>query len=248
MAGSKQAIASLFDRLAPSYDRVGPGVFAHFGRGLVDAARVGEAHDLLDVGCGSGAVLAWATGRARQALGVDLSPGMVAVARSRGLDAEVMDVELLHLADESFDVVTAGFSLPFFTDGAAALAEIARVLRPGGLLAVSARGRPDPTWAWNRALLPDGDDPEPLATAEELVATLAPAGLAGVRVIEDRRELVFESAHEWWAWLWSHADRARLEALDAEALEAYRTATFEHLGAGEPRLMWTTLIATAVRP
>lgn len=42
---------------------------------------------------------------------------------------------------------------------------------------------------------------------------------------------------------WSHADRARLEAL-----EAYRAASFEHLAADRLRLMWTTLIATAVSP
>jgi SAM-dependent methyltransferase len=65
---------------------------------------------------------------------LDLSPGMVALARGRGLDARVGDVQELPFADGSFDTVVAAWMLYHVPDIDRALAEIARVLTKGGAL------------------------------------------------------------------------------------------------------------------
>ncbi|GAA1161544.1 arsenite methyltransferase [Streptomyces hebeiensis] len=83
-ADRKAALALLFDRSAPTYERVGVEHFDDLGRRLVARAGVTAGERVLDVGCGTGAVLvpaARAAGPEGEVIGVDLSPGMVARAR-----------------------------------------------------------------------------------------------------------------------------------------------------------------------
>ena len=65
---------------------------------------------------------------------LDISPGMVELARARGVDAKVGDVQDLPFADGTFDTVVAAWMLYHVADLDRALGEIARVLRPGGAL------------------------------------------------------------------------------------------------------------------
>ncbi|AUX44152.1 3-demethylubiquinone-9 3-methyltransferase [Sorangium cellulosum] len=105
---------------------------------LVDALeidfvrRFGEGRDVLEVGCGTGLLLARIAAFARSARGVDLSPGMLERARARGLDAVEGSATALPFADESFDVACSFKVLAHVQDVRAALAEMARVVRPGG--------------------------------------------------------------------------------------------------------------------
>jgi SAM-dependent methyltransferase len=72
---------------------------------------------------------------------VDLSPRKVELARERGVDARLADVEELPFADETFDVVVAAWMLYHVPDLERGLAEIARVLRPGGTLVAATISR-----------------------------------------------------------------------------------------------------------
>ena len=109
------------------------------GRDTVDAAfaAVAEAQPrrVLEVGCGWGEFAA----RVRDELGsvvvaTDLSPRMVELSAERGLDARVADVQKLPFEDGQFDCVVANWMLYHVPDLDRGLAEIARVLRPGGRL------------------------------------------------------------------------------------------------------------------
>jgi ubiquinone/menaquinone biosynthesis C-methylase UbiE len=94
--------------------------------------RFGRGRDVLEVGCGTGLVLRRLAAFARSARGVDLSPGMLERARGRGLDVVEASVTDLPCADASFDVVCAFKVLAHVRDVRRALAEMARVTRPGG--------------------------------------------------------------------------------------------------------------------
>lgn len=96
--------------------------------------RFAEGRDVLEVGCGTGLLLRRMASFARRARGVDLSPGMLAKARSRGLDVLEGSATRLPFPDRSFDVACAFKVLPHVRDIEVALAEMTRVVRPGGVI------------------------------------------------------------------------------------------------------------------
>ena len=94
-----------------------------------------------DVGCGQGE-LAERIGRelGAEVVGVDQSARMVELARARGVDARVGDVQALSLPNGSFDCVVAAWMLFHVPDLDLGVREIARVLRPGGRLIAATNG------------------------------------------------------------------------------------------------------------
>jgi len=106
-------------------------------------AMVGDVagKDVLDVGCGSGIHAAALSASGARVIGVDLSAGLLELARERlgdGISFHRADLALpLPFDDESFDVVLASLVLHYLRDWEAPLAELHRVLRPGGRLVAS---------------------------------------------------------------------------------------------------------------
>jgi ubiquinone/menaquinone biosynthesis C-methylase UbiE len=98
--------------------------------GLVERYAVGK--DVLEAGCGTGLLLERVAQFARSARGIDLSPGMLAKARERGLDVEVASVTELPFPDQSFDVAYSFKVLAHVEAIGQAMSEMARVVRPGG--------------------------------------------------------------------------------------------------------------------
>ncbi len=93
-----------------------------------------SGRDVLECGCGTGLILNRIKPLARRAVGVDLSPGMLEHARRRGHEVHHASVTELPFADESFDVACSFKVLAHVEQIEQALAEMARVLRPGGHL------------------------------------------------------------------------------------------------------------------
>jgi ubiquinone/menaquinone biosynthesis C-methylase UbiE len=96
--------------------------------------RYGAGRDILECGAGTGLLLERMARFARSAKGVDLSPGMLERARARGLDVRVASVTDIPFGDESFDVTCAFKVLAHVPEIGRALAEMARVTRPGGVV------------------------------------------------------------------------------------------------------------------
>ncbi len=88
---------------------------------------------VLEIGCGTGLVLEKVAPHALAAVGVDLSPGMLAHARERGLDVREGSATALPFDDASFDVVCSFKVLAHVPDIEGALREVERVLRPDGV-------------------------------------------------------------------------------------------------------------------
>lgn len=103
--------------------------------GLLDEfARLGAKGRLLDVGCASGWLLKHAAERGWETRGVELSPDAVARGRARGLDVVQGDLLAARLPAAHFDLVYMGDVLEHVPDCRAVLEEVARVLKPGGLI------------------------------------------------------------------------------------------------------------------
>jgi ubiquinone/menaquinone biosynthesis C-methylase UbiE len=117
-----------------------PSLFAHLAPQLVEAAEVTTGDHVLDVACGTGIVARTAaerTGPAGRVVGLDLNEAMLTVARRvrPDLDWRQGDATSLPFPDDSFDVVLCQSGLMFVPDPAAAVGEMARVVRPGGRVA-----------------------------------------------------------------------------------------------------------------
>jgi ubiquinone/menaquinone biosynthesis C-methylase UbiE len=116
------------------------------GRSPVESAaraiRDERPSTVLEVGCGGGQFAARVAAENPQArvVATDLSPRMVELAASRRVAAQVADVQALPFADGAFDVVAAMWMLYHVPGLDAGLAELRRVLRPGGLLVAVTNG------------------------------------------------------------------------------------------------------------
>ncbi|MBE1493800.1 SAM-dependent methyltransferase [Amycolatopsis lexingtonensis] len=127
-------MAESFGTDAERYDRARPP----YPEELVAAVRAASpGPDFLDVGCGTGIEARQLAAAGCRVLGVDPDARMAAFARSRGTDVEVATFEEWDPAGRTFDAVVAGQAW-HWVDPATGPAKAARVLRPGGLLAVFA--------------------------------------------------------------------------------------------------------------
>jgi SAM-dependent methyltransferase len=127
------------DALATSYDDFFTAVTARAIEPLLRAVRAQPHSRLLDVATGPGSLVAKAARSGMHCTGVDLSPGMIELARKSnpGVDFWVADVEHLPFADASFDAVVCNFGIGHFPYPEASVAECTRTLKAGGRIALS---------------------------------------------------------------------------------------------------------------
>ena len=227
-----------------------PALFAQWAPVVAEAAGIRPGERVLDVACGTGALTAAVAGRVGPdgaVVGLDLNPEMLEVARRKSprIDWREAPAEALPFPDATFDAVVSQFGLMFFTDRAAALGEMWRVLRPGGRLAVAVFAAVDETPGY--AALADvldrlfgkavGDGmraPFVLGDAGQLRELAAAAGIGDARVSRHLGVVDFpsiealvatERACVWTLGGMLDAEQfARLRAAARPALESFVTA------------------------
>ncbi len=111
---------------------------------ILDATQVSAGTRLLDIACGPGRLIARAAQRSASTTGLDVSQAMLHRARSAAPTAQFRhgDAQRLPFPDDEFDVVTASFAILHLSDPERAVAECARVLVPGGRIAVTVWDQP----------------------------------------------------------------------------------------------------------
>ncbi|MDR2726697.1 MAG: metalloregulator ArsR/SmtB family transcription factor [Deltaproteobacteria bacterium] len=139
-----------FNAIAEDWDTLSREVLGVFDLPGAVAEAVPEGCAVaVDLGCGTGMVLERLRGRAAQVIGVDGSSRMLELARRRfsidaqGISLRIGELDHLPLRDDEGDFVCITMVLHHLSDPAAALREIRRVIRPGGLLLVTDFDRHD---------------------------------------------------------------------------------------------------------
>jgi demethylmenaquinone methyltransferase/2-methoxy-6-polyprenyl-1,4-benzoquinol methylase len=135
-------VAAMFDDVAAGYDRTNAilsmGTSALWRLATVRALGIIPGDRILDIAAGTGTSSAAIARAGARVTALDFSAGMVAVGRERHPDIEFVegDATVLPFDDASFDAVTVSFGLRNVNDPHAALAEMRRVLVPGGRLVI----------------------------------------------------------------------------------------------------------------
>jgi demethylmenaquinone methyltransferase/2-methoxy-6-polyprenyl-1,4-benzoquinol methylase len=159
-AAEKAAVVrAMFDRIAPRYDVLNRlfslGLDQYWRRRMVYTVAVCMQDTVVDLACGTGDVSALASERGARVVGVDFAANMLAGARTKGVKAEFVQAEAsrLPLPTAWATVVVSGFALRNFVSIPLILAEVARVLAPGGRLALLEVDTPNnPLLRWGYGL------------------------------------------------------------------------------------------------
>ena len=181
---------------------------------------------ILDVGCGLGELgERFATELGAQVQAIDTSPRMVELARARGLDAQIADVEALPFPDGSFDCVFAGWVLYHVSNLERGIAECRRVLARGGTLVAASVSNDNLAEVWE---LLGGRSRSPLSfTRENGEALLAPH-FSRVERADVDGTIVFPDTESLRNFVASTIDSAHLAPSVPELTEPFR-ATSRHV-------------------
>ncbi|MEW5940700.1 MAG: methyltransferase domain-containing protein [Chloroflexota bacterium] len=154
MISDRRATRANYDRLSRWYDLIGGSSERPARERGIEALDIQPGERALEIGCGTGQslpMLASAAGEAGRVVGLDLSAGMLRVARKRGARIHLAqgDGTRLPFASETFDALFLSFTLELFPPAEIPilLEECRRALRPGGRLgAVSLLQKDAPGW------------------------------------------------------------------------------------------------------
>lgn len=229
----------LWGARAKDWAEVQEGMVRPLYEAVVSKTGIGPRTKLLDVGCGSGMFCAMAAQRASEISGIDASPALIRIAKSRapGGNFRVSDMETLPYADGSFHVVTGFNAFQYAANPIRALGEARRVAQREATVVVAVWGKAEDCQAAAYLLAvgsllppPPPGTPGPFALSEggALQALAAEAGL-----------LALESGEVDCPWVYPDQDTVLRGLLSAgPAVKAVQTS-------GEDRLREAVLKALA---
>lgn len=247
----KELTLQELEKVAEAYEKLlAPVLFAEWAHRLAHAAEIRQGQHALDVACGTGIltrVIAERVGTDGSVSGVDVNPGMLAVANHIAPEIEWHegDAEALPFEGDSFDAVLCQFGLMLFSSPKTALQEMKRVLRPGGHLAVAVFGSLDdlPAYAaiadvYERVVDKSVGDalrmPFSMGDTNALASVFASAGInsvkmtteAGTACFSSVRNMVLSDVKGWFPFAGIHLDEDTIDAVTEEAkvaLKAFQT-------------------------
>lgn len=216
-----------------------PAIASPVSTELLNTASLQEGEDVLDVACGTGVITRLAAavvGASGSITGIDFAPDMLEVAAAINqpegpqIQWRKADAASLPLPDDSFDAVLCQMGLMFMEDKSAAIAEMRRVLKPGGRLIVNTPGRIQPPFREMERAIMDHINPElggfvravfSMHDPGELSALLAGVGLVDVETGE--YEAVFDLPAPA-KFLWQYINFTPMGPLVSEASDDAKAA------------------------
>ncbi len=216
-----------------------PAIATPVSADLLRTAALQPGERVLDVACGTGVIARLAAaqvGPTGSVTGIDVAPDMIDVAKATPsptrphIDWHVSDATSLPLPDDSYDVVLCQMGLMFMEDRPAALAEMRRVLTPGGRLVVNTPGSIQHTFELMEQAIVDHVSPElggfvravfSMHAPDAVAALLRDAGLDGVSSTVSTATLELPAPAD---FLWQYINLTPMGPLVAQASEAAKSA------------------------
>lgn len=147
--GKKKQVSQMFDKISGNYDRLNRvitfGMDVKWRKNVFQLVTSRDPERILDIATGTGDMaILYSKGNAKEIVGLDISAGMLEVAKTKvkklkledTIQLELGDAENLPFEDQSFDAVSVSYGIRNFEDLEKGLAEILRVLRPNGVLVI----------------------------------------------------------------------------------------------------------------
>ncbi len=238
-------LVGIWDRASKTFGKVGPKYWSYFGEQLVDKCKIENGQTILDIGCGVGASLlpaAKKVGGEGQAIGIDLSNGMVQECIKNGqaeklsnIDVLVMDANKLEFKDSKFDYILNGFGFPYLYYGDENFKEVRRALKANGKFGIVTWGMQEDTkWITEvvqRHLKDDKKDNSKdnrikndekenhekkidICSSEGVRTALEEAGFKEIKISTQDKLFTYKDKEEWWNEMWANAVRGILEKIE----------------------------------
>jgi ubiquinone/menaquinone biosynthesis C-methylase UbiE len=241
---AKLKAAATYNAAADHFDEAPLGFWARIGRRTVERLDLTPGAAVLDVGCGAGASAlpaAERVGPRGRVIGVDLAERLLVIARQKaarlGLDNiefRAGDMEQLGYPDGQFDAVVSVFSIFFVPDMVRQARELWRMVRPGGVLAITTWGprmmEPGTTHWWSAVrerrpdLVPAVSPWARITEPESLDGLLLEAGIADAEIVAEPSRQRLRSPEDWWTVVLGSGFRWTVEQLGHELAEQVRSA------------------------
>ena len=266
IAARARAMAT-YNAASDHFDDPEAAFWARCGRRTIEHLAPARGARILDVGCGTGASAlpaAEAVGPEGCVIGVDLAEDMLARARAKaslwGLtntEFRIGDMTGLDFPDASFDAVVSVFSVFFVPDMAAQVAELWRLVRPGGALAVTTWGsnsfEPGHSTFWDavgivRPDLVSTTIPwERLADPESLSALFQAGGATAPSVAAEPSTQRLNAPEDWWTIALGSGFRWTIDRMTPAEADAVRAENLRRLRLRDARGIETNAVYAIAR-
>lgn len=254
---AKIKAAATYNAASDHFDDTPLAFWDRYGKRTVGRLGLSPGSAVLDVGCGSGASAipaAAIVGPAGRVVGADLAERLLDLARVKAGQAGLNntefhhgDMERLGYPDGAFDAVVSVFSIFFVPDMEKQVAELWRMVRPGGQLAITTWGprmfEPGSSAWWNavKTHAPQFHSAftpwERITTPEAVAALLIAAGVPSPEVAAEAGRQALRGPDDWWAvvlgsgyrWTVDQMGPAAAERVRADCLRELRDAGVAHI-------------------
>lgn len=251
MGNETKKVISIWDKVAPSFGKVGPSYWNSFGERLVELSSIKRGSSVLDIGMGRGASLFPAIKKAGEkgyVIGIDNSSIMVSethkdilIQKITNAEAKMMSAEFLEFENNSFDNIICGFGMGYLLLSDNKLNGVLRVLRNGGQAGFSIWGiQKDQVWLneivnkYLHLLLQKNNstDIPKLDSVEGVIKILQDSGFVNIEAHEEVADVIYKNKEEWWQEMWANAVRGifeSIEELGKDKFDTFKREVFDGL-------------------
>ena len=261
--------AATYNAAADHFDHAPLSFWDRYGRRTVERLSLAPGAAVLDVGCGSGASAlpaAEQVGPTGSVTGVDVAGELLAAARTKAANRGLSNIEFregdmanLDYPNGQFDAVVCVFAIFFIPDMEQQVAELWRMVRPGGVLAITTWGprmlEPGSSAFWNAVTAERPDlhaafNPwDRISDPRSLGRLFYDAGIAGAVAVPENGCQRLATPEDWWTIVLGAGFRWTVDQLNPDAAERVRAANIARLRRDGVRTVETNVIyAAATKP